>query len=238
MILAMGIGIDCDPGDPICRLPRGAPLPFIRSPPPDAHRQPVGGRIDGGLPGRRRDSDPAAQEIRPFRLGWAPGKPLIWLSTKDGCDRPARHHRSDHLMGRDRPDRNACRIPGHHGRHERRGGTPNRPEDDDNRCVRCSTVLRRGRPGAASGHGDRSRRFPDRRKRGVLFLFALTMIFGEPKAAAEERDLETSDVDRSIYPLAIPSIASPRSDAGRRLAHGQQQVQHCRAGRDRTSDRS
>jgi multiple antibiotic resistance protein len=43
----------------------------------------------------------------------------------------------------------------------------------------------------------------------VLFLFALTMIFGEPKAAAEERDLETSDVDRSIYPLAIPSIASP-----------------------------
>ncbi|ANY81934.1 MarC family transcriptional regulator [Microvirga ossetica] len=43
----------------------------------------------------------------------------------------------------------------------------------------------------------------------VLFLFALTMIFGEPKAAAEERDLATSDVDRSIYPLAIPSIASP-----------------------------
>ncbi|WP_246529128.1 MarC family protein [Microvirga zambiensis] len=43
----------------------------------------------------------------------------------------------------------------------------------------------------------------------VLFLFALTMIFGEPKAEAEEKDLETSDVDRSIYPLAIPSIASP-----------------------------
>ena len=43
----------------------------------------------------------------------------------------------------------------------------------------------------------------------VLFLFALTMIFGEPKAAAEERDLAISDVDRSIYPLAIPSIASP-----------------------------
>jgi len=43
----------------------------------------------------------------------------------------------------------------------------------------------------------------------VLFLFALTMIFGEPKAEAEERDIERSDIDRSIYPLAIPSIASP-----------------------------
>ncbi|MFL5204428.1 MAG: MarC family protein, partial [Microvirga sp.] len=38
----------------------------------------------------------------------------------------------------------------------------------------------------------------------VLFLFALTMIFGEPKVAVEEKDIETSDVDRSIYPLAIP----------------------------------
>ena len=43
----------------------------------------------------------------------------------------------------------------------------------------------------------------------VLFLFALTMIFGEPKVEAEEKELETSDIDRSIYPLAIPSIASP-----------------------------
>ena len=43
----------------------------------------------------------------------------------------------------------------------------------------------------------------------VLFLFALTMIFGEPKVKAEEKDIETSDADRSIYPLAIPSIASP-----------------------------
>jgi len=43
----------------------------------------------------------------------------------------------------------------------------------------------------------------------VLFLFALTMIFGEPKVEAEGRDIETSDADRSIYPLAIPSIASP-----------------------------
>jgi multiple antibiotic resistance protein len=38
----------------------------------------------------------------------------------------------------------------------------------------------------------------------VLFLFALTMIFGEPKAEVEEKELVTSDVDRSIYPLAIP----------------------------------
>lgn len=43
----------------------------------------------------------------------------------------------------------------------------------------------------------------------VLFLFALTMIFGEPKAEVEEREIALSDVDRSIYPLAIPSIASP-----------------------------
>jgi multiple antibiotic resistance protein len=45
----------------------------------------------------------------------------------------------------------------------------------------------------------------------VLFLFALTMVFGEPKAEAEEKEIVTSDVDRSIYPLAIPSIAGPGS---------------------------
>lgn len=43
----------------------------------------------------------------------------------------------------------------------------------------------------------------------VLFLFAMTMIFGETKLSAEEKEIATSDVDRSIYPLAIPSIASP-----------------------------
>lgn len=43
----------------------------------------------------------------------------------------------------------------------------------------------------------------------VLFLFAMTMIFGEPKSTAEEKEIESSDVDRSVYPLAIPSIASP-----------------------------
>nr|WP_321458145.1 MarC family protein [uncultured Cohaesibacter sp.] len=41
----------------------------------------------------------------------------------------------------------------------------------------------------------------------VLFLFALTMIFGEGKPAAE---LELKNAhDLAIYPLAIPSIASP-----------------------------
>jgi multiple antibiotic resistance protein len=45
----------------------------------------------------------------------------------------------------------------------------------------------------------------------VLFLFALTMVFGEPKAEAEEKEIVTSDVDRSVYPLAIPSIAGPGS---------------------------
>lgn len=43
----------------------------------------------------------------------------------------------------------------------------------------------------------------------VLFLFAMTMIFGETKLSAEEKEIAASDVDRSIYPLAIPSIASP-----------------------------
>jgi len=43
----------------------------------------------------------------------------------------------------------------------------------------------------------------------VLFMFAMTMIFGEPKSTTEEREIESSDVDRSVYPLAIPSIASP-----------------------------
>lgn len=50
----------------------------------------------------------------------------------------------------------------------------------------------------------------------VLFLFALTMIFGEPK---QETDLTTSDLDEArpkqerpspaVFPLAVPSLASP-----------------------------
>ncbi|MEP1198509.1 MarC family protein [Tateyamaria sp.] len=50
----------------------------------------------------------------------------------------------------------------------------------------------------------------------VLFLFALTMIFGEPK---QETDLNTKELDDerpkqerpspAIFPLAVPSLASP-----------------------------
>ncbi|MFO1089881.1 MAG: MarC family protein [Hyphomicrobiales bacterium] len=43
----------------------------------------------------------------------------------------------------------------------------------------------------------------------VLFLFALTMVFGEPKSEKEEAALSTSPSDPAIYPLAIPSIAGP-----------------------------
>jgi multiple antibiotic resistance protein len=42
----------------------------------------------------------------------------------------------------------------------------------------------------------------------VLFLFALTMIFGEGKPAAEADDIQESN-DVAIFPLATPSIASP-----------------------------
>lgn len=45
----------------------------------------------------------------------------------------------------------------------------------------------------------------------VLFLFALTMIFGEskPEAEIEESAKIDSHQSKAIYPLAIPSIASP-----------------------------
>lgn len=42
----------------------------------------------------------------------------------------------------------------------------------------------------------------------VLFLFALTMIFGEGKPA-EEKKMINSISETAIFPLAIPSIASP-----------------------------
>jgi multiple antibiotic resistance protein len=42
----------------------------------------------------------------------------------------------------------------------------------------------------------------------VLFLFALTMIFGESKPEAEAEDIRKSH-DVAIFPLATPSIASP-----------------------------
>lgn len=42
----------------------------------------------------------------------------------------------------------------------------------------------------------------------VLFLFALSMIFGESKPDEEVR-MALSDNDTAIYPLAVPSIAGP-----------------------------
>ncbi len=42
----------------------------------------------------------------------------------------------------------------------------------------------------------------------VLFLFALSMIFGESKPECEVK-LATSGSDTAIFPLAVPSIAGP-----------------------------
>lgn len=47
----------------------------------------------------------------------------------------------------------------------------------------------------------------------VLFLFALTMIFGESKPQSEieeaEKEAENEDLSGAVFPLAMPSIASP-----------------------------
>lgn len=43
----------------------------------------------------------------------------------------------------------------------------------------------------------------------VLFLFALTMIFGDSKAAQEIEEAERDDLSNAVFPLAMPSIASP-----------------------------
>jgi multiple antibiotic resistance protein len=47
----------------------------------------------------------------------------------------------------------------------------------------------------------------------VLFLFALTMIFGESKPEAEQRQSESEpEIEKpspGIFPLAVPSLASP-----------------------------
>jgi len=42
----------------------------------------------------------------------------------------------------------------------------------------------------------------------VLFLFALTMIFGESKPETEISHIDKKD-DKAIFPLAMPSLASP-----------------------------
>lgn len=43
----------------------------------------------------------------------------------------------------------------------------------------------------------------------VLFLFALNMIFGDSKPEEEIRLLDKSHKETAIFPLAVPSIASP-----------------------------
>lgn len=43
----------------------------------------------------------------------------------------------------------------------------------------------------------------------VLFLFALNMIFGDSKPEEEIKFLEDDHKDTAIFPLAVPSIASP-----------------------------
>lgn len=47
----------------------------------------------------------------------------------------------------------------------------------------------------------------------VLFLFALSMIFGESKPDSEVKLAETHS-DTAIFPLAVPSIASPGAMLG------------------------
>ena len=43
----------------------------------------------------------------------------------------------------------------------------------------------------------------------VLFLFALTMIFGESKIEEEKKQISGSHSHLAVFPLAVPSLASP-----------------------------
>ena len=43
----------------------------------------------------------------------------------------------------------------------------------------------------------------------ILFLFALTMIFGDTKPAREIEEAERDHMAGAVFPLAMPSIASP-----------------------------
>jgi len=43
----------------------------------------------------------------------------------------------------------------------------------------------------------------------ILFLFALTMIFGDTKSTREIEEAERDHLSGAVFPLAIPSIASP-----------------------------
>jgi multiple antibiotic resistance protein len=61
----------------------------------------------------------------------------------------------------------------------------------------------------------------------VLFLFALTMIFGPSKADQEKEEVGTIERARSIavFPLAIPSIASPGAMLGVVLLNDTEKLQ-------------
>ena len=48
----------------------------------------------------------------------------------------------------------------------------------------------------------------------VLFLFAMTMIFGEAKPQREIEEAERDHLEGAVFPLAIPSIASPGAMLG------------------------
>lgn len=43
----------------------------------------------------------------------------------------------------------------------------------------------------------------------ILFLFAMTMVFGESKPAREIEEAERDHLAGAVFPLAMPSIASP-----------------------------
>lgn len=43
----------------------------------------------------------------------------------------------------------------------------------------------------------------------ILFMFAMTMIFGEAKPAREIEEAERDHLSGAVFPLAMPSIASP-----------------------------
>lgn len=63
----------------------------------------------------------------------------------------------------------------------------------------------------------------------VLFLFALTMIFGPSKAEQEKEEAETGTLERArsiaVFPLAIPSIASPGAMLGVVLLNDTEKLQ-------------
>ncbi|TKW67669.1 MAG: MarC family protein [Paracoccus denitrificans] len=48
----------------------------------------------------------------------------------------------------------------------------------------------------------------------VLFIFAMTMIFGDSKPQREIEEAERDHLEGAVFPLAIPSIASPGAMLG------------------------